>query len=66
MSDAPLSSEESDGKVRRSFVMFSSGEMPEIDRLAVLMELMREMNDKERLAAIGYVTDFYGYRVQPK
>lgn len=59
-------SEESDGKLRRSFVMFSNGEVPEVDRLAVILELMKEMAENERRAAIFYFTDYYGYRVYPK
>jgi len=55
-----------DGKLRRAFVMFSNGEVPEVDRLAVIMELMREMNDNERRATLGYVADFCGCRVFQK
>jgi len=52
--------------VHRPFKLFTNGEQPFVDRLAIIMELMREMEDNERRAALGYVSDYYGYRVLPK
>lgn len=56
----------SDGKVRRSFVLFTGGEVPEIDRLAIIMQLLKEMDDLERRAAVSYMADYYGFRVYAK
>jgi hypothetical protein len=56
-----------DGKLRRAYVMISNGELPPIDRLAVLMTVLGEMTeDNERRAALAYAADFYGFKVYAK
>jgi hypothetical protein len=56
-----------DGKLRRSFVMFTNGEIPSIDRLGVMMTVLGEMTeDNERRAALAYAADFYGFKVYAK
>lgn len=57
----------SDQRLRRAFVLFTADEVPCIDRLAIIMELFKEMSDHcERRAALSYITDFYGYRIYPR
>lgn len=68
MSDAPTPEQVfSDQRLKRTFVLFTADEVPCIDRLAIIMELFKEMNDHgERRAALSYITDFYGYRIYPR
>lgn len=73
MTDAPLTNENdlvfppTDRKVRRSFVLFTDGELPPIDRLSVMMTVLGEMTeDNERRAALAYAADFYGFRIYTK
>lgn len=69
MSDASLTNDPIfplDGKLRRTFVLFTGDEVPEIDRLAIVMQVIKEMDDLERRAAVSYMADYFGYRVFPK
>lgn len=52
--------------LRRHFRMFTDGKQPTIDRLGIVMEVLGEMADNERRAAIAYAADFYGYKVYSK
>lgn len=53
-------------RVRRSFVLFTNGEQPPIDRLSIAMTVLGEMDDNERRAALAYAADYYGYRIYMK
>lgn len=52
--------------VRRSFVLFTHGEQPPIDRLSIMMTVLGEMDDNERHAALAYAADYYGYGIRVK
>lgn len=52
--------------LRKCYRLFTEGEIPEIDRLSIIMEVLREMLPEERRAALGYVADFYHFRIQIK
>lgn len=52
--------------VRRSFVLFTDGEQPSIDRLSIMMTVLGEMDDNERHAALAYAADYYGYGIRVK
>jgi len=52
--------------MRISLRLFTDGKHPPIDRLGLLMEVLGQMPDNERRAALAYAADFYGYKVYSK
>jgi hypothetical protein len=46
--------------------LFTDGKNPTIDRLGLLLEVLGQMPDNERRAALAYAADFYGRRESSK
>lgn len=52
--------------VTREFRLFTGGSSPGIDALAIMAELLKELKENERLAALQYCADLYGFGLVPK
>jgi hypothetical protein len=47
--------------VYREFKLFTGGKERGIDAIAIMSELMKEMDENERRAALFYVADKFGF-----
>lgn len=50
----------------RSFRLFTEGKEPGIDAIAIMCELMKELPENERHAALQFVADKFGFSLQVK
>ena len=52
--------------VTRTFKLFTGGNEPGIDALAIMAALLKELKENERLAALQYCADLYGFSLVRK
>lgn len=52
--------------LRREFRLFTDGKEPGIDAMAIMVELLKELPDNERNAALQYVADLFGFSIVAK
>lgn len=50
----------------REFRLFTEGQEPGIDALAIIHEVLKGLPENERSAALFWVADYYGYALTPK
>lgn len=52
---------ETESPVFKEFRLFTAGREPGIDAIAIMCELLRDMPENERRAAVYYVADKFGF-----
>lgn len=50
----------------RRFKLFTGGKEPGIDAIAIICEVLKELEPNELSAAMFYVADKHGYRIESK
>lgn len=50
----------------REFRLFTQGQEPGIDGLAIICEVLKGLAENERSAALFWVADYYGFTLAPK
>lgn len=52
-------------QTRRSFDVVTEGAEPSLDRLKIILELFKEMDDLERIATVRYLAAKFGILIGP-
>lgn len=52
--------------VTREFRLFTAGREPGIDAISIMCEVLKDLSDNERSAALFYIADKHGFAITPK
>lgn len=50
----------------RSFRLFTDGQEPGIDAIAIIHEVLKGLKENEQSAALYWIADYYGYALTEK